>query len=159
MVLASFWATFSQTHPVTLIRKKSLRQPRTNNRSSRVRRKKRRSKKTKKRGTKKIEDKQTRQLFVTTSFVSPVNNEKEARWKQCGQIGRIFAQWVIVYFGQFIKITEIAHISRLLEWVGLYFGRLFNKLIRSPWMEVSRCQREIISIHFLKYSLKPRGRF
>jgi hypothetical protein len=25
------------------------------------------------------------------------------------QIGRIFSHWVAVYFGQFLKITEVAH--------------------------------------------------
>jgi hypothetical protein len=30
--------------------------------------------------------------------------------RQGDQIGRIFAQWAIIYFGQFLKITEVAHI-------------------------------------------------
>jgi hypothetical protein len=29
---------------------------------------------------------------------------------QCGQIGRIFAYWVIVTLGSFLKITEVAQI-------------------------------------------------
>jgi hypothetical protein len=33
--------------------------------------------------------------------------------KQGDQIGRILAPWVIVYFGQFFKIKEVAHILEL----------------------------------------------
>jgi hypothetical protein len=32
------------------------------------------------------------------------------RQEQGGQIGRIFAHWVIVFFGQFLKITAEAQV-------------------------------------------------
>jgi hypothetical protein len=65
---------------------------------------------------------------------------------QDDQIDRIFAQRVIVYFGQLLETNEVAHILGKLyssvefmhcgnEWVGLHFGRFFHKLIWSP------CQR------------------
>jgi hypothetical protein len=33
--------------------------------------------------------------------------------EQGDQIGRIFAEWVIVYFGKFLKITEVVKIRLL----------------------------------------------
>jgi hypothetical protein len=57
----------------------------------------------------------------------------------------MFAQWAIVFFGQFSwKITEVAHIFMplllsvhdvliLQKWIGIHFGRFFQKLIWSPW--------------------------
>jgi hypothetical protein len=40
------------------------------------------------------------------------NNEKSA--KEIDQIGRFFAHWEIAYFGQLLKITEVAQIFELL---------------------------------------------
>jgi hypothetical protein len=38
-------------------------------------------------------------------------------------IGRIFAPWVIVYFRQFLKITKVAHILKLLfPWLKLFIN-------------------------------------
>jgi hypothetical protein len=37
-------------------------------------------------------------------------------YSQGGQIGRFFSYWVIVYFGRFMKITEVANI----------FGQFFS---------------------------------
>jgi hypothetical protein len=65
---------------------------------------------------------------------------------QGDQVGRIFTLGSIVYFGQFFNyksssiflgLTLFHEISHELilwkKWVGLHFGRLFRKLIRSPW--------------------------
>jgi hypothetical protein len=58
--------------------------------------------------------------------------------KQGDQIGRILAQWEIVYFGQYKKNTEIwAALFQSIDyvlvlrknWVGQHFGRFFRKLI------------------------------
>jgi hypothetical protein len=64
---------------------------------------------------------------------------------QGDQIGRIFANWSIVFFGQIFKITEEAKISDLLissvksyllsltkKWIRQNFGQYFQKLIWSP---------------------------
>jgi hypothetical protein len=60
------------------------------------------------------------------------------------RFGRIFAQWVIFYFGQWCKITEVLHVSGLSTYgaiyvliltkncAGLHFVRVFHKLIWSP---------------------------
>jgi hypothetical protein len=56
--------------------------------------------------------------------------------RQGDQIGRIFAQWAIIYFGQFLKITEVAHIlcckykgciNFVQKRVGRHFGRFLSK--------------------------------
>jgi hypothetical protein len=65
--------------------------------------------------------------------------------RQGDQIGRIFARWVIVYFGQFFfklqkkpncLILELARKKLCInfdkKWVGLHFGQYLPKLIRSP---------------------------
>jgi hypothetical protein len=36
-----------------------------------------------------------------------------AAGEQGDQIGRNFAHWVVVYFGQFLKISKIAHLFGL----------------------------------------------
>jgi hypothetical protein len=68
-------------------------------------------------------------------------------WRRCeqgDQIGRIFAYWVIVYFGMFL-IAEVAYkvwllfsaekvihyICQKLGWAT--FWAIFNKLIWLPW--------------------------
>jgi hypothetical protein len=62
------------------------------------------------------------------------------RGHQGDQIGRIFAQWAIAYFGQvFIiyrsskkfcaTIFQLLCINFDIKWVGLYFERFFHKLI------------------------------
>jgi hypothetical protein len=60
-------------------------------------------------------------------------------WDQDNQIGRIFAHWAIVYFDEFLKMTEAAQTFGLhtfssakvmylfrQKWVGLHFGRFFS---------------------------------
>jgi hypothetical protein len=70
-----------------------------------------------------------------------------SRGRQQGdQIGRIFAGWAIVFFGQFFsKIMKAAqsfgpffpHFRLYIRFgkkrLGLHFGRFFHKLIWSPW--------------------------
>jgi hypothetical protein len=67
------------------------------------------------------------------------------RLNQDDQIGRIFANPAIFYFGLFIKMTEIAQFfgrffhcdsyALILRniYLGLHFGYLFHKRIWSPW--------------------------
>jgi hypothetical protein len=65
--------------------------------------------------------------------------------EQCDKIGRIFAQWAIVYFGQFLKRyrkspQSLAAFYQSLDDVliltknglGYIFGRCFHELIWSP---------------------------
>jgi hypothetical protein len=69
-------------------------------------------------------------------------NEKAQPREQGDQIGRIFAQWVIVYFGQFYKDYRSnpnfwATLSLLIyyviffgkKWLGFGLGDFFHKLI------------------------------
>jgi hypothetical protein len=69
-------------------------------------------------------------------------------YNQCDQIGRIFAQWAIVYFGQLLKKHKSSPnfcatfslkyrqcINLVKNWFRLHFGRLFYKLIWSPCFE------------------------
>jgi hypothetical protein len=50
---------------------------------------------------------------------------------QGDQIGRIFAHWVIFFFGQFLKMTFLGYfkpkVKVMLKWVGLPFGRFFSQ--------------------------------
>jgi hypothetical protein len=51
---------------------------------------------------------------------------------QGDQIWRIFASWVIVYFGQFCEVSETCtrkkwRIQFRKQWVGLHFGRFFTQ--------------------------------
>jgi hypothetical protein len=39
---------------------------------------------------------------------------------QSDQIGRIFAQWTISYFGQFYKNTEVGRFFLSADYVGMY---------------------------------------
>jgi hypothetical protein len=64
---------------------------------------------------------------------------------QGGQIGRIFAPWVSVYFGHFLLKTKVAHIFNILlprfglsidfvkNGLGCILGDFFRKPIWSPW--------------------------
>jgi hypothetical protein len=66
--------------------------------------------------------------------------------EQCDQIGRIFADWAIIYHGHFLKFTEAAEIFALLishvnsyvpinfdkTCAGIHFGRFFHKKVWSP---------------------------
>jgi hypothetical protein len=73
-------------------------------------------------------------------YITHIRNAKE----QGDQIGRIFANWAIVYFGQLYENFRISphfgpfffsvklYIDFDQKWVGLHFGRLFLKLIWSP---------------------------
>jgi hypothetical protein len=97
--------------------------------------------------------KRLKQVFcsVKKSSDNGANTNSMARtregWSQGGQIGKIFAQWAILYFGQLLEITEVSHdfgyfipreslckYAMGQKWVGLYIlGAFFHKLIRSPW--------------------------
>jgi hypothetical protein len=74
------------------------------------------------------------------------NEIERLRLDQGDQIVKIFAKWLIVYFGMFFgKLTKVANhvlvifplsrlrINTVQKWVGLHFGRFFHELIRSPW--------------------------
>jgi hypothetical protein len=85
---------------------------------------------------------------ATLLYNLPVLHSKKPwiRKDQGDQIGRIFSYWMIIFFVRFLKISEVAQIYgttfsqsiRSLfiltkKWIGLHFGRLFHKLIWSPW--------------------------
>jgi hypothetical protein len=71
---------------------------------------------------------------------------RSATRKQGDQIGRIFANWVMVNFEKFVKTYRTIanfglHFSQRTSWafiyvdiklVGLHFGRLFTKLSGHP---------------------------
>jgi hypothetical protein len=77
-------------------------------------------------------------LSFDTSTVSELENSSV---DQGEPIGRIFAYWVVAYFGQgfllqnqgkFMDYFSPKFFYFRKKWVGLHFGQLFQNLIWSP---------------------------
>jgi hypothetical protein len=88
-------------------------------------------------------------VYVPISFVD---------WNQGDQIGRIFSYWTIVYFGQsFLNYKSAQHFKILLfirksnvlvlTNTGPQFGRLFRKLIWSPWLKLKRLNAQPLDLN------------
>jgi hypothetical protein len=79
--------------------------------------------------------------------------KKLDEWRQGGQIGRIIAHWVVIYFGQFCKYNRLGYFFRKYRiyinfgknGLGYIYSDFFHKLIWSPWMKVQSTSEKFLS--------------